>query len=172
MLRRRSQRRRLGLDRLVPAGNPVGGRPRSKLRKPSSTWRPSASCSNGSPRGKTSQTPSNIELYDDENMCAEKVVAFLTFVHRRSSTFGQLRRLGNFIKRSPNSMRRMISGQRGINHVSSARFELLGQKAADGISSHCHLWVYKMVTPEYPTACRGVLRSLTQPWKFAPEGWL
>jgi len=26
--------------------------------KPSSTWRPSASCSNGSPRGKTSQTPS------------------------------------------------------------------------------------------------------------------
>src|SRR5271165_2766414 len=30
----------------------------SKLRKPSSTWRPSASCSNGSPRGKTSQTPS------------------------------------------------------------------------------------------------------------------
>jgi len=25
----------------------------------SSTWRPSASCSNGSPRGKTSQTPSN-----------------------------------------------------------------------------------------------------------------
>src|SRR5271166_1494547 len=61
MLRRRSQRRRLGLDRLVPAGNPVGGRPRSKLRKPSSTWRPSASCSNGSPRGKTSQTPSELE---------------------------------------------------------------------------------------------------------------
>jgi hypothetical protein len=38
--------------------------------------------------------------------------------------------------------------------------------------SHRHLRVYKMVTPEYSTACRGVLRSLTQPWKFAPKGWL
>ena len=78
----------------------------------------------------------------------------------------------NTLKRSPNSMRRMISGQRGINHVSSARFELLGQKAANGISSDCHLCIYKMATPEYSTACRGILRSLTQFWKSAPEDWL
>ena len=31
---------------------------KAKLREPSSTWRPFASCSNGSPRGETSQTPS------------------------------------------------------------------------------------------------------------------
>jgi transposase len=46
-----ARNRRLSKDYLVEG---------SKLRKPSSTWRPSASCSNGSPRGKTSQTPSEL----------------------------------------------------------------------------------------------------------------
>ena len=41
----------------------------SKLRKPSSTWRPSASCSNGSPRGKTSQTPSEFHILIDALDC-------------------------------------------------------------------------------------------------------
>ena len=45
----------LARNRRLSKDYPVEG---PKLRKPSSTWRPSASCSNGSPRGKTSQTPS------------------------------------------------------------------------------------------------------------------
>ena len=43
-------------SRVVDCTSPNAGS--APLRWPSSTWRPSASCSNGSPRGKTSQTPS------------------------------------------------------------------------------------------------------------------
>src|SRR6516165_184851 len=35
-----------------------------------------------------------------------------------------------------------------------------------------HAGVYKMLTQEYSSACRGVLRSLTWFRKFAPEDWL